>query len=69
VTFEEWLQSAEGFRCTEPLGSNSAEYLKNRLWAAYEAGKAHGIESRIRVTAINVDGCKVDLGTVKYELF
>lgn len=37
IAWEEWLDSKEGHECSE--GAASGEYLKNRLWRAFMAGR------------------------------
>lgn len=38
MTFEEWLLTKDGKMCADFSTLKPGEYLKNRLWWAYQAG-------------------------------
>jgi hypothetical protein len=38
MTFEQWLASDEGKMCANYSTLTGAEYLRNRLWWAFQAG-------------------------------
>lgn len=38
MTFEQWLASDEGKTCADYSTLTGAEYLRNRLWWAFQAG-------------------------------
>jgi hypothetical protein len=45
MTFEEWLLTDDGRRCVAwPVADE--KFLRNRLWWAFQAGAADGVQER-----------------------
>lgn len=44
IAWAKWINSREGFQCLS--GRTSGEYLENRLWRAFMAGRGYGVAAR-----------------------
>lgn len=55
MTFEEWLRSEEGKKCLDYPITGGNDYLRNRLWWAYQAGFEEGSYPRPTASTSNAE--------------